>query len=410
MNIPKLILCFFMLSVLFFSSCKESIEKDKLIIDENELSEDIASAIARNILWREAAGNSDQGVNTTKTSSSEVYTKEIESIHTAPTDGYGSAFYIINYKGGGFLILAADKRSQPILAYSETNSFPIDDNVYPSGLVDWLSGYKECIEFIRQTNPESNEFLSKTWENLSKTPINSQKIIEEDNIQTRAMKPEEPVSYSYYEKTLDFKTKWGQDCGYNSLLSAKCDNPMICYKPPVGCVATAMAQVMKYHKHPATYNWDNMPDGNGNNTIAALMRDIGRDVGMKYGCNGSKAEMKDAVKILKKYGYSRASLKEYSFFEVTNEITRGNPVILAGGRDSGWWIFGNYTDGHAWVCEGYNMEQIGALGYWRLRMNWGWRGRFDGWYSAGNFNIYDPKEEKNHSFNYKTRMIVHITL
>ncbi len=25
---------------------------------------------------------------------------------------------------------------------------------------------------------------------------------------------------------------------------------------------------------------------------------------------------------------------------------------LKGGRNTGWWIFGVYSDGHAWVCDG----------------------------------------------------------
>lgn len=50
--------------------------------------------------------------------------------------------YVVNYEGGGFLVISADKRVNEILAYSEDSSFPIDDNVeMPEGVASWMDGY-----------------------------------------------------------------------------------------------------------------------------------------------------------------------------------------------------------------------------------------------------------------------------
>jgi hypothetical protein len=105
---------------------------------------------------------------------------------------------------------------------------------------------------------------------------------------------------------------------------------------------------------------------------------------------------------------------------VVNELNAKRPVILSGGRDTGRWIFGVYSDGHAWVCDDYikinytsttavealralNSTGIGGSSYstLSLSMNWGWyNGSYNGFYAFDNF---DPGE---FTFNYRTKMVV----
>ena len=68
--------------------------------------------------------------------------KKAESITPVPDDSGNTSYYIINYKGGGFLILVADHRVNPVLAHSDSNTFPMDAESYPGGLVGWLAETK----------------------------------------------------------------------------------------------------------------------------------------------------------------------------------------------------------------------------------------------------------------------------
>ena len=72
----------------------------------------------------------------------------MKSILEVPDKDEKPAFFIINYDNGGFVILAGDKRSEPILAFSETNQFDLDSKDFPAGLISWLYSSKESIEDI----------------------------------------------------------------------------------------------------------------------------------------------------------------------------------------------------------------------------------------------------------------------
>ncbi|MGV0854185.1 C10 family peptidase [Empedobacter brevis] len=322
--------------------------------------------------------------------------KEIESILEVPDEKKKAAYFIINYKEGGFVILAGDKRSEPVLAFSETNRFDIDNDYFPTGLVSWLYSSKENIEKIRKENPKSTVQIENQWKNLQEGGA--------DVVSYRIIPPEEPDCTPYtIQKGPFLQTTWGQGCGYNSQTPSMSCGP--CNHAWTGCVATAMAQVMKYHQYPASYSWSAMPDSYGTATTSALMSAIGVAVNMSYECNGSGADTQDEVasSFRNDFGYSSATYSGYNYQTVKNELNANRPVILRGGRKSGWWIFSQYKDGHAWVCDGYLNYTDPCWGSMlKYNMNWGWDGTYNGWYSFNNFN---PGE---HTFNYKTGMVYNI--
>jgi hypothetical protein len=103
------------------------------------------------------------------------------------------------------------------------------------------------------------------------------------------------------------------------------------------------------------------------------------------------------------FGYSSATYADYDYQTVVNELNNNRPVILRGGRNAGWWIFGVYTDGHTWVCDGYLRYIDPCWGSMlHLYMNWGWDGEHDGWHGMSNFN---PGGD---SYNYDTGMVYNI--
>jgi hypothetical protein len=46
--------------------------------------------------------------------------------------------YIINNPNNGFIIISADDRTDPILAFSENGSFPDEYIKLPSGIAEWI--------------------------------------------------------------------------------------------------------------------------------------------------------------------------------------------------------------------------------------------------------------------------------
>ncbi|MDT0677295.1 Spi family protease inhibitor [Autumnicola musiva] len=71
--------------------------------------------------------------------SSNFINKKIEEHLVVNPDGKNPTSYIMNYEGGGFIIVSADDRTIPILAYSEKNKFPFNRNdTLPANLLNWL--------------------------------------------------------------------------------------------------------------------------------------------------------------------------------------------------------------------------------------------------------------------------------
>jgi hypothetical protein len=70
---------------------------------------------------------------------------------------------------------------------------------------------------------------------------------------------------------------------------------------------------------------------------------------MDWGCDGSSASTEDEVasSFRNDFGYSTASYADYNHTTVQQQLRWNRPVILKGGRNTGWWIFGVYSDGHA---------------------------------------------------------------
>jgi hypothetical protein len=331
--------------------------------------------------------------------------KELKSSRTISDKNGITAYYILNYEVG-FVIISADKRETPILAYSYDNNFPLNAYSYPRGLVDWLYFTKQKIEKVRKLNEEQSVFIKSQWESyltskgmsgLKKEPL-----------------PSECVDTSEIKMPL-LSTAWSQWYGFNDaapvLGCAEGDGD---FRAPAGCVAVAMGQLMKYHEFPNDYNWSVIPDNYGNIYTSILLRDIGDAVNMEYDCEGSSANRDQiAASLIDDFGFSSAQLIDYSgtsnYEVVKSELRLNNPVIFVGGELNYYWgIFPYYDNGHSWICDGFQSSFFCETGMTLLifHMNWGWGGLADGWYGFGSFN---PTVGDNaYDFDYQSAVIVNI--
>jgi len=188
-----------------------------------------------------------------------------------------------------------------------------------------------------------------------------------------------------------------------------------------GCVATAMAQVLKYWNYPSqgsgshsythatygllsadfgstTYNWTNMPNNvvSSNNSVATLMYHCGVSVEMDYSADGSGAYSGDVVPALVNYfNYSpNVEMKSLNSFSTANwimmlkaELDAHRPVYYGG--DNG-------TEGHAFVCDGYDTDS-------KFHFNWGWSGSANGYFAIGALN-----PSLSYKFNSNNEAIIRI--
>ena len=273
------------------------------------------------------------------------------------------AFYIFNAENkGGFVIVSGDDSADMILGYADKGEFSAEQ--MPVNIRTWLESYAKQIDLISQSSVSAR----------------SPRL-------TRTSKAAIPYL---------IQTQWDQWQPYN----LRC--PQIDGEYPVtGCVATAMAQVMYYHKCPktstaipayntytkgisvpelpaTTFKWDQMQlTYNGSETgasadaVAELMRYCGQAVEMDYTLNSSGAAIFPNA-MINYFGYSvntrYVNRSEYTLEEwedlIYTELLEGRPVLYSGS---------NLTGGHQFICDGYD-----GNGYFHI--NWGWSGYSDGWF------------------------------
>lgn len=191
------------------------------------------------------------------------------------------------------------------------------------------------------------------------------------------------------------------------------------FKTATGCVATALAMVLKYHNWPEkpegkapkyttksmkieipevdlsshTYKWDDMINvyKEGEYTeeqgqaVAQLMYDIGVASKMNYKVEGSGTAFSIAADPMRKYfKYNKGLHIDYAKFHteeewatmLKNEISQKRPLPY-----SAFWSLSN--DAHCFVIDGFNAEGL-------FHVNWGWGGRSNGFFLI---TTLDPKEE-----------------
>lgn len=202
---------------------------------------------------------------------------------------------------------------------------------------------------------------------------------------------------------------WGQEDGFNDLLPYKGCSGTGNGHALAGCISVAMAQIMRYHQEPSSrYDFSQMSLGiSGSREASKLIRDIGNTVNMKYGCNNSWAFPWLVDGAFGAYSYSGAIYEKYDngdYNIVKSNINQNRPVVLEGKEKPLISFDFNHT-WHMWVCDGYKTRYDcqNGIGYLYFHMNWGWNGRYDGWYGfqdwtpPGYDNLIDHQEHIVHN-------------
>lgn len=328
----------------------------------------VAKEIASNFYHSNASRNKQQRVRAIAQKQVEfnlVY-QEFDSI--LGTEIIEPYYYVYNVgSNNGFVIVSADDTMEPILAYSFDGKFEIDK--IPSPFSEWLNVYKVQIRHLKKQDLVQTESIKSKW---GKILI---KASHDNNVENPNAVP--PL--------LDGDgIKWGQGCYYNiQFPDLPC--PSNCGKAPVGCMAVAMGQIMRYWKHPiGNYHWDNMPPQLTNQNISAEMEeishflyDVALSINTDFNCDGSSANINNALlSFINDFNYSdTANIIERETYDndikwladIKSNLESGCPVLYTGTRKD---IEKNEFIGHAFVCDGYDENDM-------LHFNWGWDGQMN---------------------------------
>jgi hypothetical protein len=345
-----------------------------------------------------------------------------------------TTYYIFNYKNqSGFSVIAADYREDPILAFSTESRLRLDS--VPEGVEQWLEVRAQRIKELGDSiGLIPSAFVLQQWFELGgedvlfgplgdcstscpNYPCCLEENIDCDDIPCNIDDPD-PCESTYVEKGPLITTKWGQGCGYNAEcpIVLFCDEDLPCDNGYTGCVATSMAQILKFHSaqlpSPFNRNWASMPNAlpplDVPTEVSGLMADLGDIVNMDYVCSGSGATMGAACSGFEnELGYSSsADLVTYqgtsNYQTVVNNIIQNQPVLFGGHRKKKFLGISYRGSGHAWVCDGYKRYSSCEFSLLWFHMNWGWDGAFNGWFAYNNFTVADR------NYDYKSEVIVGI--
>ena len=160
------------------------------------------------------------------------------------TEADGSVdFYVFDMSPAiGFVIVSADDNSKPIIAYSTESHF--NANAPLVGVSNWINSAAKKIRFAVVNNTLPDAHIRNLWSTYTGNHI---------------------VSARSAAVTIGplLTTVWNQEPYYNSLCPFNVTDNQRCV---TGCVATAMAQIMKYWNYPqrgtGSYSYSMSPYGN----------------------------------------------------------------------------------------------------------------------------------------------------
>lgn len=189
-----------------------------------------------------------------------------------------------------------------------------------------------------------------------------------------------------------------------------------------GCVATALAQILAYHKYPSsayghTFDWDLVHQKGRFYThysydklyeVSRLMKSAGVACKMKYGVESSWSTANRAKKALKNtFGYSGVERSlGFNATRIVDKLDVGTLALVTGLRRGSFY-------GHAWVIDGYrkykftttaikytddtyteikSSEVVDEEEKYYYHCNFGWEGTADGYYLGKIFNVYQGPE------------------
>ena len=292
------------------------------------------------------------------------------------TSGQPYLYAVTDTRQSGFVLVSGDERFNAVLGYSDDGTF--DEQNMPDNMRDFLQGYIDEMKYL---------------ESIDYQPTESARRVA-------------PAAFATIAPMLT--SQWNQGYPYN-MYCPQYDN--YGNKCPTGCLATALAQVMRYQglykkagqstttlkaipayttstmkytileKPIRTFDWTKMTGttpstSEAKEEVARLMEYIGSGVKIDYRQGGTGGSVSYIPSLMTDvFGYDskvrEVNRNNYSDYEWLNmmyhELSTNGPVMYSGQATNG---------GHGFVLDGYKYENNEHL----FHINWGWGGMSDGYF------------------------------
>lgn len=317
-------------------------------------------------------------------------------------------YYVVPLDPEGFVILSSDDQIEPVIAFSPTGYYNPDQ---PSPLQTLLT--KDMNHRLQAVAQKQDGAAAIDGNTLQKRP-RDRASQQWDDLTAAGAEDDQTIAPMGLSSISDVRvapflqSQWSQA----DSAGGYCYNYYTPNHYPTGCVATAMAQFMRYHAWPTTgigiktftiyvdgtpysentrggdgaggaYNWSQMPyiPASGLTTaqreaIGALCHDAGTAVNMAYAPDSSSASLSTAdTQLISTFKYTNciysngfpSSGSAALWTMINSNLDAALPVILG--------VDGPYG-GHAVIADGYGYE--GSAAYHHINM--GWEGQDDTWY------------------------------
>lgn len=340
---------------------------------------------------------------------------------TLRSAGQGAAsadhyYYVFNRgNNDGFVIVAGDDQFPEIIGYSLSGS-------YNSEMPEHVRSFFQSIQISMDHRLSSGRLASSQPRAALTAPLIG--------------------AFPAAVSPLLRQIEWDQTDPWNGKTPRKRDNSGGLVATPVGCVATAISQIMRKWQWPdrgvgsysytesdgtkhsvsfnKLYDWANMPEklvsrvsswsveyvftSEQKEAYSTFCYDAGVGCAMNYTPDFSGAFSQNAARTLRENfrydkGIKLCKREHYNQEDweriIRTELAAGRPIYHAGyGR--------GMNGGHAFVCDGYNAQGL-------YHINLGWGGYMNGYY---NLNIIDPEAlgtgGGNGGYNYGQEILINI--
>lgn len=393
-------------ALLLFVSCSEdSLETVVDNMNKNEISYKVTPKEAQEIAQEfvDEIATNQQTRNSIKEQRKEIANIDVlrnKSIKTRvgeynTTLDLDTLIYVVNFSNNnGFVLVAADKRTEPIFAIVDEGNFNFS-----------------------QLEKEENDMFLTFLDNAIHTELKDIENFKKDKDLTRATSKGWTINTQY---SPILKTKWSQG-GKNSPNSygKYCPNKI------TGCTVTATAQILSHFKTPSHVSWSYNGSGGSSdlhwtqilsdcekyngvlssgttpqslNEVAHLCRYLGSAFGADYKSESTGVKENKPIDWFNDWsGLKATKLQGYNESQIISAIKNGNPVYARGnsGRKKFLGITIKYTGGHAWVYDGYISATKGGKQQNLIHCNWGWGTSHNGYYLSKVFDTNSGAEIKD---------------
>ena len=329
----------------------------------DKVTEQQAAAVAERFLAAESpATKSSQGTVRLAGTWPQAQTKGVDE---------EPALYLFERDGGGFVVVAADDVSQPVIGYSTKGS--LSKGELPCNVRYMLDWHASMINYARNHGSKATSAIKAQWQ--------STKGNEDEEVRLET-------------------AQWDQSgLPWNAMIPKL--NGRECH---AGCVATAQAIILRYHQWPEkgtgtlpsyywysarkqmeghalghVYDWSQMPlvykkgeyTEEQGRQVAQLLYDLAIANEMDFHPSGSGAAVESVFCLTKYFGIDKQMrMVDWDYYSrdtweqmIRAEIDANRPVYYAGTTD---------YEGHAFVVDGYKGPYFS--------LNYGWSGYFNDYY------------------------------